>query len=321
MGQVSAVHLDRCLSKVGVDPHDLVAEGGSLLADVPCYLVGSLAQGYGNRGSDVDIDVFEAELDDSMPPFIFFVKSILVDIQRHPAGVVPRLIASLDEATLDTELGPMGKAPSMTAKQRRALTRWSNSVPLRDDMGPLVDDVGQKVVAAHQLRSAFDDMWLSWVLAELATEADMQSDYLWRRCRRRLLNVLCTAAGSPPIGEKWLAARCQRVRLDERVKNSVGKVADGHAMTRFLTGIGIAAPDPRSVVTCVPDKSAPTAHVGNLRLTLSRHDQALHAADLVEGACSAALKAGRLMDLMIQLRLGLVTLSVDDELIGEVVEK
>lgn len=116
-GASSSSRVDEALRPVAISTTDVRKLLKDLTDDGDLYLVGSLAAGLGNRGSDVDIQIFVDSDDFTSTPMMFFVERVVVDVQYFKLGS-PASLVPLDCPTADIAGGPCALGAPPTRSRR-----------------------------------------------------------------------------------------------------------------------------------------------------------------------------------------------------------
>ncbi|GHJ16147.1 hypothetical protein [Micromonospora sp. AKA38] len=298
------------LSKVGITVAQLRDTGGSVLADGRAYLVGSLAQGFGNGGSDVDIHVFAESAHPNSAPYLFFVNQVPVDIEFFPAVRVATLVAELGRAAVPTEVGRIALHPAPRGHRKMCLSRWMTAVPLDPAHGALVTSADAAVIRAHLMRHSVELTVLYAALAELVELGGANPAGLWRHSGRALLDLLCTERGLPPMGAKWLPARLRAAGVDDAVRRSFDPVNLDDwvgAVARLVWPID----DPLALVELQECTIGEPVPLGRRAMTVTRYNQ-LHGGEPPVGGClrQVVAQAGA-RRVLAWMRAGLVRPAVD----------
>ncbi|MFD9477512.1 MULTISPECIES: hypothetical protein [Streptomyces] len=309
----SLVTLDDALSKVGITVEDVLAQGGSILDAGAAYLVGSLAQGFGNRGSDVDIQMFVPDIDRPTPAFLCFVGEVPIDIEHFPDKMPLCLAGRLEDDAATTGLGTVALGSSLDGDEIWSLTRWGTALPVKPDLPPLLSDEALLRLEPHLLRSALKRLVLTWAQAELVTRADRDAGHMWAMCRRAVFDVLCTTEGHPPIGEKWLAARVRRTGLRTDLLRRVEEIHDTEGMAKLMEGLGLPLPDPLTLARLIRDPDLEEVRIGSFnRYLLTRQGEMLEETVLPVGTSADVITEVPAADIADHLRRGRLLQEVDD---------
>ncbi|MEW9528652.1 hypothetical protein [Microbispora sp. NPDC049125] len=265
----SSLIAEQALARVGTTLEELHKHGGSLLTAGPAYLVGSLAQGFGNRGSDVDLHIFSPGVPGPAPPYLFFIGALTVDVEHFPLSYADDVLARLPEAGVVTKLGRMALDVPLGAGDTARLTRWCSAVPIARDTPPIMDDERRQTAMACLLRSAFTAVVSAWATAELVGRSRRDAGHLWRVCGRALLSLAGAAAGYPPIGRKWLPARVARAGIAEELVRSAMAMSGSADMAALMAGLGFDALDPTSLCRLEGGTGTADVRVGRERFHLT----------------------------------------------------
>jgi hypothetical protein len=286
---------------VGVTAADIAAVGGSILDGGRAYLVGSLAQGFGNRGSDVDIYLFGDTVTSDTAPYLFFVGSVPVDVECFPQRRVADTIADLTVPTVGTACGPVALSAAPRGRNRLLLTRWTSAIPLDAAHGPLLGGHETTVIRAHLLRHCVEQTVLHAALAELVELAGGSADDLWRHSGRALLDLMCTARGYPPIGTKWLPARLRAARIPTAAVRRVGGIADATAWSAAMRDTAWDVGDPLALTRVAPTHQDEAVALGRRTMLVTRYSGLWERERLPDGTLRQAVDktgAERLLALM-----------------------
>lgn len=214
----NARNLGDSLAVVSLLEEQLTESLGSLLNGGPAFVVGSLPAGYGNAGSDVDINVF---LDDdiaSSVPMMFFVDDVIVDIQYFRRSE-PRDVAKalrLDVTPLGEGLINLHAAPPPKIQKR--LGRWLTAVQLteRDRPSQLLGDAVVPVPATL-VRGALEELARQIAVASILECTRSTATPLgWNRAARAAVELWARLAGELFVGDKWTAAKSRLIDPTER---------------------------------------------------------------------------------------------------------
>lgn len=318
LDEKTAVTLESALAKVGVTTDRLVADGGSVLTAGRAYLVGSLAQGLGNGGSDIDIHLFAPDVTQATPPYLFFIGAVPVDVEHYPVDEPDRITSALDPSTAPTPLGDIAVRPVLGHWHQLSLTRWITALPLDPQSPPLLNSAQLRTASAHLLRSTVDKLVRAWALAELADAARRDSTYLWRLCGRAFLDMLCAAQGHPPLGDKWLPARVRKAAITPSLARATADLAGSKDAALLAEQSGLPSFDPLHLVRVDADPAAESVRIGKDRFVLSQHGKLHEPHPVKPGTVAESLAchgAGELVDLLSK---GLARLSVDADSVSGV---
>jgi hypothetical protein len=276
--------IEQALAVVGIELQQLLDQGGSMLTAGNPYLVGSLAFGLGNQGSDVDIHLVQPDGTAYGMPFLFFVNGeVAVDLEHYPAAVVAKVLdAYRVSSAITTRFGTVARvAPSDRAVEKQ-LTRWLCALPLRPDSPALVNDADAPMLRAVLVRAAFDKLILLAALARLADAADEADDggaarthsaarYLWQRAGRQIIELFCRTNGDIETGEKWLPARAARVGLPVEVVKAGYRTATREEFERRCGEFAFPVGDAWELTVVRPEPAATVVALGAERMLLTRH--------------------------------------------------
>jgi hypothetical protein len=263
----------QALAVVGLTLDQVLDLGGSVLTAGPAYLVGSLAGGLGNRGSDVDIHLLVPGIDKPSPAFLFFSGETPIDVEHYPESMPAAMVAGAEAYPVrKLPLGAVSLAPAPGRRTRRTAARWLNALPLRPDQPPVFAPPHADAVLAVLVRAALDQLLVIWAVARLADDVDPDAaGYLWARAGRELLELRCRARGDVLTSEKWLPARAARLDVDPDFVRAHYTVAGAGDLTGLLADTGLAGWDPWRLTELRPDPQRQPVRLGRQRYALTRH--------------------------------------------------
>lgn len=308
-----------CLDTVGMTVADLEQAVATDLSQGSAYLVGSLASGLGNAGSDVDIHVLRDGISDKTGPFLHFVQDVIVDIECYPADWVSQVVAQNQGRAL-ADIG-VGHIPLIEPLEPvmgwKTLSRWLHAMPVNEDQREIFTADEASVLLPLLVRRAYDETILAVALAQLADAASeplSAREYLWRDASRRLLELRCRAAGDVTSNSKWLPARVRRLDLADPAEvsdeASFWSVADRCQLRRpadvwNLTHLTVAV------------GSQPIS-LGGEKWLLNRHGRLLNTEHEVTGSVHEAVEKAGAAWVLTALRRAECDISVDDDALGKV---
>lgn len=263
---------DEALSRVGITTEQLLSGTGTALSLGRPYVVGSLAQGFGNRGSDIDLHLFSREAEIRVGLRHLFVEAVPVGVEDYRDSEPDRRLARLITRRAHTVLGPIALAAPLEPSEQKLLGLWAMAVPLMPGTPRALTAEQESLVYAHLMRAGLCDVLFSGALAETIDAAHLDSGYAWRSCRRSLLDILCLSRGMPPVGAKWLPRRV-RLLLSEPLVEAVEAVEDTDGLRRLLDHLGMPDLTLRSAVTVVREPTAVPMRLGSDHRLLSRFDR------------------------------------------------
>jgi hypothetical protein len=239
------------LKRVGVTPERVVDVLGSCLDGEDTYLVGSLAAGLGNAGSDIDLHVFVAEAAPGVVPMLFFADRTRLDLVHYQVGTPAASLAGVAEQGDVPLLGgrcAFGAAPGMTNLKR--MSRWATAIPMHVDSPALYSPSQRDRLSAALVRNALD---VAVRAAALATVQEAMHSCVaplaWSRAAEAVVETAVRAAGQIFIGDKWLPVKLSRSDLPATLLGQARRVENGAAFDRFVTGLGVPVADSASLVT------------------------------------------------------------------------
>ncbi|MEV4625707.1 hypothetical protein AB0J90_05390 [Micromonospora sp. NPDC049523] len=314
MAGVQVVSVEQALGVVGVGLAQLRTHAGSVLADGRSYLVGSLAAGFGNRGSDIDIHLFRST-GGYAPPYLMFVGDVPVDLEHFPDQAVGDLLAQVtDLPVAATPFGPVALTNPLSETDERRLIRWLTALPLDPESGPVLPPQASADGFAVLLRAVVDRLVTMVALAELAEEVAAEgAPYLWARAGRLVLEVTCTGRGSAVTGEKWLPARLDACGVPVDTARRMLSVTSGEEFAAATGSLGLPAIRGVELTTVRPDPAAREVSVGRQRFLLTRHERVYPEWVAAAGATAAVRDDIGAAPLLSGLRTGQIVLDVSTD--------
>ncbi|MDX8033825.1 hypothetical protein SK803_26690 [Lentzea sp. BCCO 10_0856] len=279
--------LTSALAVVGLTPEELESKLGAVLDEGEPYVVGSLASGFGNSASDVDVHVLVPGLEEPARPQLHFAGEVAVDVERYPAHWPADLITSARSAGVARlECGDIALETPLGSRSRRWASRWPYAVPVRDSP-PIFDSDGMAALLPLLVRAAFDQVVMFAATARLADAAGAPGparSQLWSRAERHLLELRCRAAGEVTTGQKWLPNRVRRLELAAVPPTGT---AAGFAVARAEAGVPVV--DEWELVTVRPAAGARAQTLAGRRYLVNRHDTLLGEWSEFTGTLAAAV--------------------------------
>lgn len=314
------VDIAQALDVVGLALADVVELGGSVLTAGPAYLVGSLAGGLGNLGSDVDIHLLVPGIDKPSPAFLFFAGQTPIDIEHYPDTMPAAMVAGARAYPVGKlPLGVVSLAPAPGRRTRRTAARWLNALPLHADQPPVFAASDAAAVLAVLVRAALDQVLQVWAVARLAGRVDETSArYLWTRAGREVLELRCRARGDVLTSEKWLPNRADRLGFDPafvRAHYTVGSEAE---LAGLLTDTGLADWDPWQLTVLRTDPQRRKVKLGRAEYALTRHGRVVAEPVTTEATVAGAVESHDCARLLHAVRNGELTLDVHPDALAEV---
>ncbi|MBQ1026022.1 hypothetical protein [Micromonospora sp. C95] len=307
----------RALGVVGVDLDSLLAMAGSVLADGHPYLVGSLAVGLGNRGSDIDIHHFRPGIAEPAPPYLMFVDGVTVDVEYYPAEMPASTVSRYTGTPLATVAdGRIALAPPPDRTVADRLTRWLTALPLYESSPPLIAEGDRATVVALLARVAYEHLVQFAALATLAEQP--AAAYLWQRAARQALEVACRVAGDVATGDKWLPRRAVRTLSSRTLVESGYRAGTEPALRELLAALRVPLGDPLAMTWVQPCPQAREVAVGRTRCLITRHGRLFPQWTSVAGQVAAAVADVGAAQLLHGLRTGQLTMRVDPPACAEV---
>ncbi|WP_367125820.1 hypothetical protein [Streptomyces phytohabitans] len=304
----------QALATVGLTTDRIVALLDDEKADGPRYLVGSLASGFGNARSDVDVHIMVDGLDEPVGPRLLHAGETAVDVELYPARWPAREVARLSAVPVaDLPFGRVALEPAVRGAQRRWLCRWVHAAPLEAGTGAVFSDDEVRVLLPAVVRQALDRALTDVAVALLAERAARDgadgwtaqaSDYLWNRAARGVLEVHCRAAGEVTTGEKWLPARARRLGLP---LPAPGAPADGGAA--LLARLGWTPADALAAVRVRPAEGLHRTDLAGRSFLANRYDRLFTEWPEAEGPLVTVLREhspGRLLDALRRAQLDVI---------------
>jgi hypothetical protein len=289
VGQARETHWGRpanfssvdALRVVGVQRHEVEHLAGSIFAGKPAFLVGSLAAGLGNPGSDIDAHVF-TENEAPVGLMELFIGDRPVEVQQFDRHIPLNLMAGFhaNASIRRLAIGPCavgGEAPARATQRRMA--HWLYALPFSPDQEArhVFDEDAAAMVHAVLVRGAIEETLLCAATAHLAEAAGAPATgYTWRRAGRWLLETVVRAAGELFVAEKWLPRRITRGGIDADLSRRLYSLSDGAGFRAALRSLELDRLDPAELVALrrIPD-SEPVTIGGSHFLLLTQTRLAL----------------------------------------------
>lgn len=316
-----ATKVSDALKVAGLDLDQLVSGTGGVLTQGEPYLVGSLAAGLGNKGSDVDIHLFRDDLTESQEPRLLFVGDVLVDVEVHPTQMPCQMAETYaGVSVVEHAIGAVSLTSPPSRRERRRLARWMGALPLFEAQN-VFDGQDRRNIGAVLVRSALNSLVETWALASVSGRSSLAAEatsYLWRRSGRQLLELACRAAGDFTPSEKWLPARAARWEFTEGLVGACWGVTDEKSFRRAAVKVGLPVCDPLSLTRISRDPEAKNVNLAGRRMTATRHGRVVPARQDVEGGTADVLERIDADGLLASLTTSVLVLHVDDLRLGEV---
>ncbi len=247
--------LDEALARIGRSGEELRELLGSLLEGNPAYLVGSLAAGFGNVRSDVDVHIIDQESRATGVPAMFFLGRSIVDVVHHRPAEVSGAAAQLAETWAPMAGGICGCGSTISRKDQKRLGRWWSSMPLNVGDPPLFDaDLGDRVTATNA-RGALAEFFVYAAIAEMIEmHADDQAIAAgaWRRVALAYVELLARSRGESFVGDKWVWRKAQRAGLPGSLIDDLDRVRTRSGLRRAMAD-DLAAVEPLDLVVVAPE--------------------------------------------------------------------
>lgn len=307
------------LGVVGLTLADVLDLGGSVLTAGPAYLVGSLAGGLGNRGSDVDIHLLVPGISKPSPAFLFFSGETPIDVEHYPVTMPAKLVETARSFPVrKLPVGVVSLGPSPGKRTRRTAARWLNSLPLHDDQPPVFDAAEAEAVLPALVRAALDGVLLMWATARLAqgTDADA-ARYLWARAGREVLELRCRAQGDVLTSEKWLPNRADRLGFDPAFVRGHYTASSEAELLELLADTGLADWDPWQLTTLRTDTEREVTKLGREEYVITRHGRLIGDAVSADGTLAEVAAAHPADRLLHAVRNAELVLEVSSAALGE----
>ncbi|MFF5481879.1 hypothetical protein ACFY5C_31765 [Streptomyces sp. NPDC012935] len=287
MRGIPEISVEQALKVVGLSRPEILDLGGSVLTAGPAHLVGSLAGGLGNRGSDVDIHMLVDGIDKPTPAYLFFAGDTPVDIEHYPAAMPAGLVQTARAyPTAELPLGRVSLAPAPGRRTRRTAARWLNSLPLYDGQPPVFTPEEAAAVLPMVVRAALDQLLQVWAAARLAERVEdgaQTARYLYRRAGRELLELRCRAQGDVLTSEKWLPSRAARLGHTPGQVRRHWTVSSEAELAALLDGTGLEDWDPWQLTAVRAEPERRELRLGRERFALTRHGRVVADAVTAEG--------------------------------------
>jgi hypothetical protein len=301
------------LKRVGVTPETVVDVLGSCLEGEDTYLVGSLAAGLGNAGSDIDLHVFVAEPAPGVVPMLFFADRTRLDLVHYQVGTPAKALAGIAEQGDAPLLGgrcALGAASGMTNLKR--MSRWATSVPMHMGSPSLYSPPELDRIGAALVRNSLE---VAVRAAALATVLEAMHSCLaalaWSRAAEVIVEAAVRAGGQIFVGDKWLPVKLGRSDLPATLLASARRVECAADFDRFVTELGVPVADPASLVTVRRAEAPEFTFVGQAYALTGGH--LVVSPELPSQALTDAMASGGAAVLADAINTGSVTLTADQD--------
>jgi hypothetical protein len=210
---------------------------GSFLDVGAGYLVGSLAAGFGNRRSDVDVHIIGPDVPRTGVPVMFFLGSTIVDVVHHQPSEVEESLALLGQSWVSLAGGICGHGPTLSRKGQTRLGRWWSAIPMTGELPRLLPEERRDQVMAANARGALAELLVYSALAAMI-ESHAGDRFIaegaWRRAGCALLEFMVRARGEPFVGDKWLWRKAERLGLDAQTVATIDQIRDRITLRRVM---------------------------------------------------------------------------------------
>ena len=249
--------LDQAFARVGTTTGKVLEVLGDLAASGTAYLVGSLAVGLGNAGSDIDIQVLSEEPPAGDVPAVFFVRQTILEVQYLSRDAPHVLVEDLSGDIAETPYGKCLLGPAPPNRYQKRLSRWLTAVALGES-DVLLDDEEAERACSALVRGAVEQFVKAVWLAKCVDSAmPLVSKFAWRRAARWAVEAWVRGHGDVFVSDKWMAAKALR-SADHALVECL-TATDGRSVAELATHIGLldltidhlirqeAAPDIREI--------------------------------------------------------------------------
>ncbi|WP_030378769.1 MULTISPECIES: nucleotidyltransferase domain-containing protein [unclassified Streptomyces] len=298
----SGLTVAQALKRIDVQPSAVVQLAGSIFADREAFLVGSLAAGLGNRGSDIDVHVFGEAHDVGLMEL--FADDRPVEVQQFTYAIPRGLMRGFrdnDTRVLPLSIGPCSTGETPARATQRRMAHWLYALPFQDGGNETVFTRDEQDLAhAVLVRGGIEETLLCCTTAELAARAGHAgAPYLWRRAGRWLLETVLRGAGELFVAEKWLPQRVRRAAIPDDVVVALSHVRDRDGFRAALRRVGLPRLDPRELIRLRPYHDMREVALGRERYLLLSRARLVERSEL--GPCTleeamAAMPAKQLLD-------------------------
>lgn len=311
------VDTQTCLDVVGLSLADIQAAAARELSTGTAYVVGSLASGLGNAGSDVDIHIIRGGISAEMGPYMHFMHGVVVDMKCFPETWPSQILEQIRHLTLgDPGVGAvyLGETPEPVAGWP-VLARWLHAAPLHRGQPPLFSEEEAAVLLPLLVRRAFDDLLIAISCARLADAASAPaptSAYLWGDASTRLLELRCRAAGDVTSNRKWLPARARRLGLEDSAA-----AHDEVSFQQLAKRCGLRAVDAWRLTRVAPAPDGRQVSMAGGTWFLNRHGRMRPEAWSVDGTVEEAVAHLGASRVLAALRHAEADIAIESHALGE----
>lgn len=302
------------LSVVGITKQACAEAVSAIHPSATGYLVGSLAFGFGNAQSDVDIHVFvsnEKYAHDANKTVtrLSWHKGVTVDLDIQPPYALKHLQAAVDKLeVVSTSIGLCALGDRQAAIERRRLSRWLNALPFDESSGDLIKGASRQRALAWLRRDALEAALKSMGLATLASrsgteQGERAAQYMWARTQHTFAELMVRIAGDVTTGSKWMRAAVRRHDL------WVPEVEMIMSSTAIFQALGLSIRDPLRLLEAVPARENISFRLQGREFTASRQGTAICHGQ-VTGGLDAIVEGGQAFQLFQEVGAGLVNIVV-----------
>jgi Nucleotidyltransferase domain len=298
----SGLGVAQALKKIDVEPATVVKLAGSIFADRDAFLVGSLAAGLGNAGSDIDVHVFGEAHDVGLMEL--FADDRPVEVQQFTYAIPRQLMQGFRDSgtrVLQLPIGPCSTGGTPARSTQRRMAHWLYALPFNDDQphGTVFTPDEQDLAHAVLVRGGIEETVLCCTTAELAQRAGHpQAAYLWRRAGRWLLETVLRGAGELFVAEKWLPQRVRRAAIPDELVLALSGSRSRDDFRAALRLVGLPDLDPAELILLRPYHDALEVTLGQERYLLLSKARLVERSDLAPCTLKEAMAAMPARDLL-----------------------
>jgi hypothetical protein len=309
------------LAVVGLRPDQLLELLGGLADDATPFLVGSLAVGFGNAASDVDVHLFQRtdRPEREGAPMTLFADEVLVDVQLYHAGTPAALVGRPLVRRVHGTPYALAAAPHEKAQKR--IGRWLHALALDGSRAGVIPSELRESASALLLRGALEELYSYAFVAEAAAALDRPA-LLWDRAGRALLELLARSRGETYVSRKLLMPRLQRAGVDRSVVDAARAVRSPEQFLALVEDqTGLPTTHPGALVDVIALPPAGSFTLARRRQAVTRSWFAVPAIDwdrLSGEDCIASLPPVELLQLLAVGAVGIESRPAAlDELLGD----
>jgi hypothetical protein len=249
------------LARVNLCTSELFEAAGDHLRGDMVLLVGSLAQGYGHRLSDIDVHVIRRQIDESNHngiehgDWLCFVKGRPIDIRYYRPDYIDRRTELCRGDTVSLRLGNISLNPSMRPAEVREIVRWHTGIRLSGELFTnSAASMSRGDLVATVARSQLSEAIRAARAASDLSKSGLVTNSVWREVRHSMIGMLCSRSGILPVGRKWQAFQLKSLEIDQDIIDKVRKIDSVVRFESALDSFGLTGVDLDFLVDIAKDR-------------------------------------------------------------------